>query len=363
MKITCLIIILLTANLFAAEGKRIHYKWSPQTEILSDENLIDGKWGLIGSSKKHNSFYIDTQNKYKGNNVFKFWASSKANRIELTECFALKKDLASCSQKEIENLQIIKDVYGAVSCGDYGDTIEYSWYTRFPEPLNRQSRGIFAQWHGRPDRTTIKTPRDEIKKLSVAEFIELSKNMEWKQFQDDRGGVRGIDKKSNKENNYVVDGAAGGPIGAFIIREGYMILIFRNNPQLLSTSSRPKLKPSIKKPVVKIGIRTGALIFHRPMQDVPIDEWIHFKVMIKYSDYSDTEDKVLSRGFVKLWINGKLEADWKGNVGKNDYLGPYFKFGIYKPGENGFNVQHCGYDKKILKKGRRKIRIIINQKH
>ncbi|HQL75617.1 MAG TPA: heparin lyase I family protein [Phycisphaerae bacterium] len=42
-----------------------------------------------------------------------------------------------------------------------------------------------------------------------------------------------------------------------------------------------------------------------------------------------------------IWMNGKHVADWRGNIGKNDSPGPYFKFGIYKPGPGGFQVDHA----------------------
>ncbi|MCH2205513.1 MAG: polysaccharide lyase [Lentisphaerales bacterium] len=343
-----------TVKLSSSTDKKIHYNWSPQKEVLPSTNLIDFQFGLVASSAKKCGFSIDEQNRFKGHAVYKFWAGPKANRVELTECFSLPKDVAHLSADKLNELSEIKDVYGLVSCGDYGDTIFYSWYTKFPEPLTQESKGIFAQWHGRPDRTAVRKPDGLREHLSIKRFLELSSQLKWKGMNDKKGGVRGFDKDSGEELNYTVDGPAGGPIGAFSINNGYIQLFVRNGPRVISTNSRPKIKPSPKQPAMALEDgRSGALVFHEKIDTLPINQWLHFRVEIKFSDYSAKENKAISKGHVKLWINDEQKADWQGDVGKNDFLGPYFKFGIYKPGSNGFKVDHCGYKRRLIKKGSR----------
>ena len=51
-----------------------------------------------------------------------------------------------------------------------------------------------------------------------------------------------------------------------------------------------------------------------------------------------------------------MAPSWQGNVGKNDVLEPYFKWGIYKPGEKGFRVDHAAYRRTIERTRRSPIR-------
>jgi hypothetical protein len=46
-------------------------------------------------------------------------------------------------------------------------------------------------------------------------------------------------------------------------------------------------------------------------------------------------------------MNEKKVAHWKGDVGKNDEKGPYFKYGIYKPGTDGFKVDCAGFAQQV----------------
>ena len=125
----------------------------------------------------------------------------------------------------------------------------------------------------------------------------------------------------------------------------------RNNAGVLSVSSRPRLKVSRSAPTMKRGIDSAALIVNKPISEVPIKQWIQFEVEIAFAEYNYPEDGVKSEGGVKVWMDGQLITDWKGPIGKNDYQGPYFKFGVYKPGKGGFSVWHKEFQKTIVKKG------------
>lgn len=159
----------------------------------------------------------------------------------------------------------------------------------------------------------------------------------------------GKDIKTKTPNGWLVDGSAGGPIAAFHFRRDYMYLIVRSEANRQSDPSfkvKPKPGKHLNKTIGRDG-KTGAIAFEMPAKKVPINEWIQFKARIKYSKYSTIEDKVLETGGLELWMNGKKVADWKGDIGKNDELGPYFKFGIYKPGKDGFKVDCNGFKQEI----------------
>jgi hypothetical protein len=53
-----------------------------------------------------------------------------------------------------------------------------------------------------------------------------------------------------------------------------------------------------------------------------------------------------------VWIDEQSVTDWNGQIGKNDIHGPYFKFGIYKPGPDGFRVDQSAYQFRVIEKSK-----------
>ena len=347
-----------------AEDKLIHYKWSPQREVLAEERIIDGQFGLVGSSDKateNRSFHLAKDE--DGSNILKFKFTGTGNRIEVTENYATQQlvDQLGVGAEELADLATITDVYGLQSVGDYGDTISYSWKTLFPEEMNENHRGIIAQWHGRPDRTMVRSPEGEITVLSLDAFKALSKKAQWKSFKDNEGGIRGLDPETGEDTGWRVEGSAGGPIGTISVADGHLCATFKNDSGALSTNKRPKMKASVARPKNSDALRSIEMVHKRPLSEVPLNQWIDFKVVIQYTQYNWPEDGVKVPGAVKYYINGELVADWKGNIGKNDYLGPYFKMGIYKPGDDGLEVWHKNYKREILKRVNAKSKLILDK--
>ena len=127
-----------------------------------------------------------------------------------------------------------------------------------------------------------------------------------------------------------------------------MCLLVRNDPYPRSDNTvRIKPKPGGIRPYQKLGNKSGGVAYELPISEVPINQWIHFTVEIKYSSYDIESNKALTSGHVKVWMNGKQVADWKGDVGKNDEKGPYFKYGINKPGTDGFKVDCAGFTQTV----------------
>jgi len=333
----------------AAEVKPLKFRTSAQKEVAPPAEIVDGRWIVIGNSQKAGGRVVrDTDNPHKGRPVYRFEAADeKVNRIEFSEAYGSAENLKGLSEKEIADLLAIKDAYARADAGRYGDTVTYEWSTRFPRKLDAASRAIFAQWHGRPDRTLVHDGA-ALRHWTIKEFVQLIRTVEF------RDGGWGYDRSTGARSRYRVDGAAGGPIGAFKIGQGYMVLLARSDASRLSTSD-VKLKP---KPTRAIGCRMSkghkeaSLVWKLPLARVPINEWIAFKVRIRYSRYAPDADKVLSPGAVEVWMNGTKVASWRGNVGKNDALGPYFKWGIYKPGPGGFRVDHAAYRRTIQRAGK-----------
>jgi len=317
---------------------------SERGKVARDEEIVDAAWIVIGNSE-HRGGRLAREARVlcKGSPVYRFRAEDESvNRIELSELFGSAERLKGVSPSMVERLAAIMAADILVDLGRYGDTVTYEWSTRFPRRMDPQSLGIFAQWHGRPDRTLVDDGKT-VRMLSLAEFEDLSKTVE---FREDGWGY---ERKSGVKTAYRRDAAAGGPIGEFRVGFDHLYLMVRSDA---SRRSSPDVKLKIR-PSRQVGdcIRDGpkeiALVWKTPLAQVPVDQWIDFKVRIHFSEYAPDADKVTSPGAVTVWMNGKQVADWRGNVGKNDSLGPYFKFGIYKPGPGGFQVDHAAYRRTI----------------
>ncbi len=329
---------------YTGKGESITSRLSAQKDIPKAGEVVDGKYIVVGNREPKGILQRNVINTYKGHPVYHFSATPDVNRIELTTCYG--SNLEEVSGELRADLIASKNIYAYNDQGSYGDTITYDWYARFPEPLQDDSRGIFAQWHGRPDRTLVETPEGETKILPAKEYLE---RMERIHIDPDQGHI-GIDPKTGKPNGWKIDGSAGGPIGAFKFQDGYMCLLIRSDPSPRSDNRiKTKPRPGGIQPFQQFGNKKGTIVFEQPISEVPINQWIHFQVEIKYSDYSLDSDQALSPGHVKVWLDDKQVADWSGDVGKNDEKGPYFKYGIYKPGTDGFKVDCAGFTQTMHK--------------
>ncbi|KDN55678.1 polysaccharide lyase [Flavobacterium seoulense] len=326
--------------------RKITWRLSEQKNIATPEQILDNQFIPIGDKEPNGIIIEDTKNLYKGNPVYKFICTGEANRIELSSTFGTKENLKGYSDEEINDLSKIFEGYINSFHGNYGDIVTYDWYTRFPEAESPTKGGIIAQIHGRPDRTLLINPKGEMLKVSIKEMTAILDTMYF-----DKHIGKNI--KTKKPNGWRVDAAAGGPIAEMSYRPPYLYMLVRSSAERVSDSeTRTRPYPN-KVPVGKvIGTdgKTGFLAFSEPTSNVPINKWIHFKMEIKYSKYSHTSDEVLEKGYIKMWMDDKVLCDIKNvDIGKNDELGPYFKYGIYKPFKDGFTVEHSGFTETIQK--------------
>jgi heparin lyase len=339
------------------EGIRnITWRLSEQKSIPTANQILDNQFIPIGDKEPKASIIEDRTNKYKGNVVYKFTCTGEANRIELSSTYGTKENLKGYSEEEIKTLSDIGEGYINSFHGNYGDIVTYDWYTRFPEAEAKDKGGIIAQIHGRPDRTLLVNPKGEIVKVTIDQMKTVLDTMYFDLHI-------GKNKKTKMPNGWRVDAAAGGPIAEMSYRPPYLYLMARNSPERVSDSeTRTRPYPGKAEVGKEINVKgkeitsqdydgkTGILAFSEPTSSVPTNKWIHFKMEIKYSKYSKDADKVLEKGYIKVWMDDKVLCDIKNiNIGKNDELGPYFKYGIYKPYKAGFTVEHCGFTETIKK--------------
>jgi heparin lyase len=323
-----------------AESRPLAFRGSERREVTPDNEIVDGRWIVIGNREASGGRVVrDADQSYKGSPVYRFMAADDSvNRIEFSELFGSADRLKGIPKEQVKRLAAIMAVDIGVDLGRYGDTVTYEWSTRFPARMGPETLGIFAQWHGRPDRTLVEDDKS-VRMLTLAEFEELKKSVE---FKEDGWGY---DRKTGRRTACRVDAAAGGPIGEFRVGFNHLYLMVRSDA---SRRSSPDVKLKTR-PTQEVGYRAqdgakeASLVWKIPLSDVPVNEWLDFKVRIHFSEYDPEADRVLAPGSVSLWVNGKQVADWQGNIGQNDSLGPYFKFGIYKPGPGGFKVDHAAY--------------------
>lgn len=330
--------------------RAITWRLSEQKSIPTTDQILDNQFIPIGDNEPKATIIEDSKNRYKGNVVYKFICNGQTNRIELSSTFGTKENLKGYSEKEIKILSEISEGYINSFHGNYGDVVLYDWYTKFPEATDKDKGGIIAQIHGRPDRTLLVNPKGKIVKVSIQEMKVMLDTMYFDLHI-------GKNKKTKLPNGWRVDAAAGGPIAEMSYRPPYLYLMARGSAERVSNSetrTRPYPgKVEVGKEIGKDG-KTGFLAFSEPVSEVPIDKWIHFKMEIKYSKYSPTSDEILEKGYIKVWMDDRVLCDIKNvNIGKNDEIGPYFKYGIYKPFKAGFTVEHCGFTETIKKKSKK----------
>ena len=249
----CFILVLAYGvNLFAQKNEEvwknieITSRLSAQQDIAKPHDIIDNTFIVVGArSPKGIVKRVET----KKDTIYHFEATGNANRIEFTTCYGTEENLRGYSEEALNDLRVIKDIYINNDQGQYGQTITYDWYAKFPEEMTANGGGIFAQWHGRPDRTLVRTPEGELMKLEIKEFVKLLETMHF-----DKN--IGKDNKSNKPNGWLVERSAGGPIAAFQFRPEYMYLIVRSEANRQSDPTF-KVKPKPGKHLNKVIGRDG----------------------------------------------------------------------------------------------------------
>jgi len=107
----------------------------------------------------------------------------------------------------------------------------------------------------------------------------------------------GVDKRQLGEPNRI-------PVMAFVYDDGRFLVRIRHSAERVlkeeedSARETPYETPSF-----------------------PLNQWNHFVVQARWSYEAD--------GFVNVWLDGKPIVRYRGPVGYNDNVGPYFRFGLY----------------------------------
>lgn len=320
----------------------IRYDYNAQEDIIPTSKVLDCSMIPIGSPKTAGyEIYRDPTMLYNNKPSYRFkMISDRERRVELQNLYVTQEDIdeAGLTSQQVSDYQRTHSLYkfgkGEVKKGETA-TYEYGLY--LPEKL-KDMTGIITQWHGMPDRTTIVTPANDTMFVPHDEFVkDYLSRMYFK-------SSIGYDSVSNQPNGYILD-SGGNPPMALRVRNGYLYLIARIDRARVTNDRGPErvhIYPPSNWPesaTSPLGTKSVYSVYAEKLEDLPIEEWIDMKFVVRWSDFAEDGSGILDKGNVKLYMNGELKADWTGFIGNNDKHGTYFKYGLYVPGPNGLEVR------------------------
>ena len=342
-----------------------------QGSVAPQTSVIDGEWVAVGSKKEH-AIQYDYTRTFNGKPSYRFELKQNDNtlsgynvgetkgRAELSYCYATKEHIKNLSAEQLEYAIRAKKVYhyGKGECPQ-GSTKHYQFSIYVPSELDASVNTIFAQWHGMPDRTLLKTPEGVIKQVSDKEFSQI-----WEKviFKKDTGydkiavtnanGSPKLDKNGNpvykagkKPNGWIVE-QGGYPPLAFGFNKGFFYIKANSDRKWLTDKSdRCNIDPEkgeVMKPLTS-KYKASTLAFKEPFSDFPKNTWVTFNITINWTIDVAKNENILKPGALDVIMsydkNGeKIDRHIVNNeqilIGRNDENGYYFKFGIYRVGNS-----------------------------
>lgn len=352
-----------------------------QADSARNNQIIDSCWVAVGINKEY-AIQHDYSLPFNGQPSYRFELKAEDNtlegygenetkgRAELSYCYATSADFASFPPEIYQQAQIMKTVYyyGKGSCLQ-GSSCNYKFSVYIPSSLKNDVSTIFAQWHGMPDRTLVSTPDGTIKKLSPKDFIELSKLMIFKKnmgydkipkrnkqgeiLKDNHGDII---YKANKPNGWLVE-QGGYPPLAFGFSKGFFYIKANSDRKWFSDKTdRCNANPEtteIMKPVTS-EYKTSTIAYKMPFNEFPKDTWVTFIVHVDWTKYGKEQETITKPGKLDVKMQYKEKENTiskhivnneKILIGRNDEMGYYFKFGIYRVGNSTVPVSYnlAGY--------------------
>ncbi|WP_242203524.1 heparin lyase I family protein [Aestuariivivens insulae] len=320
---------------------KITYYCRAERDIAPSSKIIDCHMIPIGNPNVPGfEIWRDPQMLYNNKPSYRFKMMDQSKkRVELQALFVTQDDIdeAGLTEQEVQDHLATKTLYHfGKGEAKKGETWRYEYGLYLPEVL-KDMTGIITQWHGIPDKTTVVTPENDTIYVPHKEFVDDYLSVMY--FTD----AIGYKKSDNIPNGYILD-AGGNPPLSLQVKNGYLYLICRLDRARVhsSNSERVHIYPPNNFPESATspeGNKTVYGIWSQPLSELPIEQWIDMKIDVKWSKFAEDGGGVLDEGFVKLYMNGELKADWTGYIGNNDEHGTYFKYGLYVPGPNGLEVR------------------------
>lgn len=370
MKKTISILLLSCSGLIAGAQQLIPLpaRVNIQQDTAAQTQIIDGQWVGVGTKKKH-SIQRDFTLLFEGKPSYRFELKADDNtlqgyaegetkgRAELSYCYATSEDFRNHPELDYSANQICKTVYHHGK-GSYpqGSNQTYQFSVYIPSDLSSKVQTIFAQWHGMPDRTLVRTPEGEVKQLTQAEFCEIEKNMI---FKKDAGHEKiAVNKKENAEykagkaNGWLVEQGGYPPLAFGFANDFFYIKANSDRKWMSDKTDRCNTDPAkveIMQPRTST-YKSSVIAYKMPFADFPKDCWVTFVVNTQWSVYGKEKENIVKDGQLDVtmtWQNKKGKTISKHIVdhanlamGRNDEAGYYFKFGIYRVGNSTEPVRY-----------------------
>lgn len=358
--------LLCSSQCVSASGRVIPFtpRVNIQDETAAADAILLKEWVGVGTKKAY-SISVDSENLFQGKPSFRFELKQNDNtlagyhagetkgRAELSYCFARPDDLRKLTEEQKEQAALIKKVYfyGKGFCRQ-GSTMFYRFSIYVPSGLSPDVNTIFAQWHGMPDRTLLKTPEGVVRKVTDAEFATLCKRMIFKKDEgyDRVTGKDGRPTASSKPNGWLVE-QGGYPPLAFGFAKGFFYIKANSDRKWLSDKTdRCNVDPSKSNVMEAVSSRYKSSIIaaKMPFGQFPKNCWVTFDIKVQWSVYGREQETIGKNGQLDVMMvyagpNAKVEKKHLVNnqhlpIGRNDEMGYYFKFGIYRLGSSNVPV-------------------------
>ena len=353
-----------------------------QSEYATADKILDGKWVAVGLGKRDYTPCVDTKRLYHGEHSYRFelrgaednklpgYSGGSKGRTELSWCYATDKDFDWRYPGPYERAQLAKTVYfhGKGHCPQ-GASMQYRFAIFVPDDLSPEASGIFAQWHGMPSRTLARKPDGEIIEMTEEEFVKLSETMV---IDQDKGYEKKADGRKGKENGWMFE-QGGYPPMAFAFGKGFFYIQANSDRSWMTDKS---IRCNINPETAEIGdfreagwaedgggLKRSTLAYKLPIGEFPKNCWVTFDIRVDWTKYGQKAETVVEPGLLDVgmsWvtpgttdgpvIRKKLVDRMEVLIGRNDRMGYYFKFGIYRSDGSEVPVSWslAGYEEKEI---------------
>ena len=385
MKTTTILIFLASVLCMQAQNQQIvpiTGRVSIQDELAVDSSIIDNQWVAVGTGAEHAigkdytilyegkpSFHFELKN--DDNTLEGYNAGETKGRAELSFCYARTVDVKMFTPEQIADFVTAKKIYhyGKGACKQ-ASTMYYKFSVYIPSSLSSDVNTIFAQWHGMPDRTLLQTPDGTVKKVTDAEFSKIAANVIFKKDTGfdkvplkNKDGSDKLDKNGNtlckaasKPNGWLVEQGGYPPLAFGFSNHFFYVKANSDRKWLTDKTDRCNIDPEKAEVLVphKSEYKTSTVAYKMPFACFPKDEWVTFTIKVQWTAYGAEKESVVKPGVLDVNMNYKRNKKMISEnivknatllIGRNDEMGYYFKFGIYRVGNSTVPVAYnlAGY--------------------
>jgi len=355
---------------------------SIQDELAGDDAIIDQQWVAVGTGAEH-AIGKDFSNPFEGRPSYRFELTNQDNtlegynagetkgRAELSFCYARKEDVKMFSPEQIADMITAKKIYhyGKGSCKQ-ASTMYYKFSVYVPSSLSADVNTIFAQWHGMPDRTLLQTPDGTVKKVSDAEFSKIAANVIFRKdtgydkvpVKNKDGSIRSdakgnpLYKAGSQPNGWLVEQGGYPPLAFGFSNQYFYIKANSDRKWLTDKTDRCNIDPEKAEVLVphKSEYKASTVACKIPFADFPKDKWVTFTIKVQWTAYGAEKENIVKPGLLDVNmmyrrndqpVSENIVKNASLLIGRNDEMGYYFKFGIYRVGNSTVPVTYnlAGY--------------------